>query len=85
MGLNIKNEEAEELAAEVARLSGQSMTAAVTEALRELRERLLRQRDKQRRLADVREFLELEVWSTPTRPLSKEEEDDVLGFGEGEV
>jgi antitoxin VapB len=35
MSLNIKNEEAHRLAAELARLTGESMTAAVTEALRE--------------------------------------------------
>ena len=32
MGLNIKNEEAHQLVAELAKLTGESMTAAVTEA-----------------------------------------------------
>lgn len=35
MSLNIKSHEAHRLAQELARLTGQSMTAAVTEALRE--------------------------------------------------
>jgi len=35
MSLNIKNEEAHRLAQELAQLTGESMTAAVTEALRE--------------------------------------------------
>jgi hypothetical protein len=35
MSLNIKNPEAHELAAELARLTGESMTKAVTEAIRE--------------------------------------------------
>ncbi len=40
MGMNIKNEEAHRLAQELATLTGESMTAAVTEALRERLERL---------------------------------------------
>lgn len=44
MSLNIKNPETYELAAEVARLTGQSMTAAVTEALREKLERVKREK-----------------------------------------
>jgi len=35
MGLNIKNDEAHRLAQELASLTGESMTTAVTEALRE--------------------------------------------------
>jgi antitoxin VapB len=42
MGLNIKNEEAHRLAAELARLTGESMTTAVTVSLRERLERLSR-------------------------------------------
>lgn len=44
MSLNIKNKEAHQLAEELARLSGESMTAAVTEALRERLARLRRER-----------------------------------------
>jgi antitoxin VapB len=40
MGLNIKNEEAHRLAQELAALTGESMTAAVTEAVRERLDRL---------------------------------------------
>lgn len=40
VGLNIKTDEAHRLAREVADLTGESMTAAVTEALRERRDRL---------------------------------------------
>lgn len=42
MGLNIKNEETHRLAAELAKLTGESMTAAVTEAVRERLERVRR-------------------------------------------
>lgn len=44
MNLNIKNGEAHELAQQLAALTGESMTAAVTEALRERLDRLRRER-----------------------------------------
>lgn len=44
MALNIKNEETQRLAHELSKLTGESMTAAITEALRE---RLDRVRSKQ--------------------------------------
>ena len=44
MSLNIKNEEAHRLARELATLTGESMTVAVTEALRERIERVRRSR-----------------------------------------
>lgn len=44
MSLNIKNGEAHELAQQLAALTGESMTAAVTEALRERLNRLRRER-----------------------------------------
>ena len=44
MSLNIKSEEAHRLAQELARLTGESMTAAVTKAVRERLERVRRER-----------------------------------------
>ena len=44
MSLNIKNDEAHRLAQELARLTGESMTAAVTEAIRERLDRVRRER-----------------------------------------
>jgi antitoxin VapB len=44
VSLNIKNAEAHELAQQLAALTGESMTAAVTEALRERLNRLRRER-----------------------------------------
>jgi antitoxin VapB len=44
MSLNIKSEEAHRLAHELARLTGESMTAAVTQAMRERLDRLRRER-----------------------------------------
>ena len=43
MSLNIKNDETHRLAQELASLTGESMTAAVTEALRERLERVRRE------------------------------------------
>ncbi|HEV2359774.1 MAG TPA: type II toxin-antitoxin system VapB family antitoxin [bacterium] len=45
MGFNIKNDEAHRLAKKLAGLTGESMTAAVTEALRERLERVRREKD----------------------------------------
>jgi antitoxin VapB len=56
MSLNIKNEEADRLARELADLTGESVTAAVTEALRE---RLARERRQRHRKATSEELLEI--------------------------
>jgi antitoxin VapB len=48
MGLNIKNEEAHRLARELARATGESMTAAVSEAIRERLERVRGTSEKSR-------------------------------------
>ena len=44
MGLNIKSAETHRLAKELSRLTGESMTAAVTEAVRERLDRVRRER-----------------------------------------
>lgn len=46
MSLNIKNPEAERLAAEIGAFTGESKTAAIIVALRERRERLLARRQE---------------------------------------
>ena len=53
MSLNIKSREAHELATQLARLTGESMTKAVTHALRERLERERRRRDKDARVAEL--------------------------------
>ena len=58
MSLNIKSAEAHELAAELARLTGESMTKAVTEAIRERLEREQRARDEDRLFAELMEIAE---------------------------
>ena len=53
MSLNIKSPEAHELAAELARLTGESMTRAVIEAIRERLEREKRKRDEDKLFAEL--------------------------------
>ena len=57
MSLNIKNTEAYDLARELARLTGHSMTTVVLEALRKQREQLLRQQQKEHLLHTYRIFV----------------------------
>jgi antitoxin VapB len=53
MSLNLKNPEAHALARELAALTGESLTAAVTEAIRERLEREKRKRDEDQLVADI--------------------------------
>lgn len=90
MALNIKDPEAEQLAAEVAEMAGETKTGAVRQALRERRDRLALASGRRRRSPEsLTRFLETEIWPLiPDRggpPMSKEEEEDILGFGPGGV
>jgi antitoxin VapB len=85
MALNIKNEDVERLATEVARLSGETKTEAIRKALQERRQRLKGPSVADRRQRVVR-FLKTDVWPTiPKKFLGKRptraEEDAILGFG----
>ncbi len=55
MGLNIKNEVAYQFATELASLTGETLTRAVTEALRERLERIRKQQQK----ATAQELVEI--------------------------
>jgi antitoxin VapB len=84
MALNIKNAEVERLAAEVARLTGETKTEAIRKALQERRRQLKKPHADQRR--HVVEFLERKVWPTIPkkqfgRRLTRAEEDQILGYG----
>ncbi|TCO53059.1 type II toxin-antitoxin system VapB family antitoxin [Actinocrispum wychmicini] len=86
MAMNIKDNEAERLATEVAELTGETKTAAVRTSLRERRDRLVAQHDFGRRLAEARRFLEDEIWSqVPAdelgKPITKAEREEILGYG----
>jgi antitoxin VapB len=85
MALNLKNAAVERLAAEVARLTGESKTEAIRRALDERRRRLKGPSADARR-ARVLRFLEKSVWPTlhadeRGRRLTRAEEDDILGYG----
>ena len=54
MSLNIKSEEARQLAKELAQLTGETMTGAVTVALRERLEREKRRRSVEARVREMR-------------------------------
>jgi antitoxin VapB len=89
MALNIKDKETEELAAEVASLTGESKTGAVRQALRERYERLALQSGSRRRKkpGDLLRFLETEIWpQIPDElldrpPMTKAEREEILGIG----
>jgi antitoxin VapB len=86
MALSIKDEEAERLANEVARLTGESKTRAVKVALRERRDRLQLVQPQVDSRRELRRFLEQEVWSQVPRkalgrPLSRSEREEILGYG----
>jgi len=86
MALNIKDPETERLAGEVAALAGESKTGAVREALRERRARLLLAQGGPGRGDRMVALLERRFW--PSLPegvrgstISKEDEEQILGFG----
>lgn len=90
MALNIKDQETEKLAAEVAELTGDSKTGAVRNALREKKDRLELERKsgRPRRRGDLARFLETQIW--PQLPeelrgksISKAEREEILGYGPG--
>lgn len=87
MPLNIKDEEVERLAAEIAALTGESKTRAVRVALEERRARLAIRVVHSNRPASLRRFFEQEVWPTVPegvlgKTITREEEDDILGYGD---
>lgn len=89
MPLNIKNAAVERLAAELARITGESKTEAIRRALDERRRRLKGPSAAERRARVVR-FLTKNVWPTlPAgergRRLTHAEEDEILGYGPGGV
>lgn len=88
MALNIKNEETEKLAAEVASLAGETKTGAVKQALLERRDRLrLESGREEKPYRGLRQWLETEIWpQIPAEdrnrpPLTKAEREEILGIG----
>lgn len=86
MALNIKSRQVEELAAEVARIAGESKTEAIRQALVERRQRLLRGTGPTARAEHLRRFLAEEIWAVLPpekrgRPVTKREREKILGYG----
>ena len=86
MALNIKNVEVERLAGEVANLAHETKTEAIRRALVERRGRLQARAGKPGGRESLREYLEQNVWPMmPSaelgRVMSREEEDQILGYG----
>lgn len=90
VALNIKNREVEQLASEVARMTGETKTEAIRRALAERRARLRMRVTGDERAARIRRFLELEVWPRiPADQLGRApdrgERERLLGYGEDGV
>lgn len=79
MALNIRNPEAEKLATELARRTGESKTEAVTKALRDRLARVRRERTRGR-LADELEEIAEHCASLPVRDARPA--DEILGYDE---
>ena len=79
MALNIRNAEAEQLAAELAKRTGETKTEAVTKALRDRLARIRRELSG-RRLADELEEIAKHCASLPV--LDNRAADEILGYGE---
>jgi antitoxin VapB len=92
VALNIKDQEAEQLAAEVAKLTGESETEAVRRALRERHDRLRPETGERRRPeGGLLHYLETEIWPhIPEElrgrpPMTKAEKAEALGYGPDEA
>jgi antitoxin VapB len=79
MALNIRNPEAERLAAELARQTGETKTAAVTKALRD---RLMRVRRERTRRSLVDELGEIADHCASLPVLDSRTPDEILGYDE---
>jgi len=77
MALNIRNSEAQKLAEALAKLTGETKTAAVTEALRDRLARVRRARVR-RRLADELDEIALHCARLPVQ--DQRTADEILGY-----
>ncbi|MGH9423282.1 MAG: type II toxin-antitoxin system VapB family antitoxin [Thermoanaerobaculia bacterium] len=90
MAMNINDNKVEQLAEELSRLTGESKIVVILHALEERKERLSPTPSGKRPLAQVLDFLEKEVWpNIPPdlrgRGITKEEREQILGYGRGGV
>jgi antitoxin VapB len=78
MALSIKSDEADRLAREVARLTGENLTEAVTTSLRERLNRERRRRSKGQTMADRLRALARECASLPD--VDPRSPDEIIGY-----
>lgn len=86
MALNIKNPEVERLANELSKLTGESKTETVRQALKARKAALAHQVVQPRRAEGILRFLREEVWpKIPADQLgrapTKAEREEILGYG----
>ena len=86
MGLNIKNKEVEQLAAEVARMANETKTEAIRRALEDRKKKLEANSRKPKTLAEAMQWMEEHIWSKIPpemrgKPITKEEREETLGIG----
>jgi len=83
--MNIKNDEVDRLAEELANITGESKTVVILRALEERRERVGTRASRGRRMAQALDFLEREIWPTVPpkllgRRVTKKEREQILGY-----
>lgn len=86
MALNIKSTEVEKLVEAIAAMTGESKTETIRRALLERRDRLSLQQARRLPGRDFLRYLEEEVWPKAPpgqlgRRLSREEQEEILGYG----
>jgi len=86
MALNIKDRETEQLATEIAAMTGESKVRAVKTALQERKERLKFRVVRRDRAQALRRFLAEELWPQIPRPvlgkpMTRREREAILGYG----
>ncbi|WP_420973162.1 type II toxin-antitoxin system VapB family antitoxin [Brucella ciceri] len=80
MALSIKTEEADRLARELSRLTGETMTDAITQAMRERLERLRAEQEAQRDyVSRMKTFVRERAARYDRRPVTKREWDEAVG------
>ena len=86
MPLNIKNPEVEKLASDVAKLAHETKTEAIRRALEERKARLAAVHGRAPSKERLIEFFEKSIWPQVAvdvlgKPLSKQEREEILGYG----
>ncbi|MFV0336309.1 MAG: type II toxin-antitoxin system VapB family antitoxin [Tropicimonas sp.] len=80
MALSIKTEEADRLARELSRMTGETMTDAITRAMRERLERLRAEKEAQGDyVTRMQAFVRERAGRYDRRPVTKQEWDEVVG------